>query len=200
MTLRSMLLLILGLAIMAPEGLFAQPGYMRRGGSYDDSSRSKKRSKKRRRKNDDKVARPRTAGRDKESIENYLQARLKAIKKVYRAQGNFGRRMKSSWDNFWNKVYEDRKLFEVRLARQRLNLFESLASLDRSSHPAALTDFDKLQNTQTKAFENDLRKKMAQYFSQLNTDLRDYSAKQEKDRQEFVTQANQAWKAQKAAH
>lgn len=200
MTLRSLLLFILGFAVMAPEGLFAQPGYMRRGGSYDDSSRSKKRSRKRRRKNDDKVARPRTAGGDKESIENYLQARLKAIKKVYRAQGNFGRRMKSSWDNFWNKVYEDRKLFEVRLARQRLNLFESLASLDRSSHPAALTDFDKLQNTQTKAFENDLRKKMAQYFSQLNTDLRDYSAKQEKDRQEFVTQANQAWKVQKAAH
>jgi hypothetical protein len=204
MNMRTPMLLLLGVVIAAPANLSAQPGYMRKGYSSTKSSGeqkarpAKKRRRKRKRKDVDHGA-PAKSGTDKASIESYLQTRLKELKKTNRSQGVFGRRMKIGWDKFWTQVYEDRKQFEIRMAKQRLNLFESLASLDNSFHARTIADFERLQDTQVKSFESNLKAKMADYTTTISNDLRTYGVEQEQARAEFMTAAMEAWSNQKAA-
>jgi len=133
----------------------------------------------------------------KEEIERHLQARIKTLKEFHKGQMIFGQRMNASWVKFWDKTYADRKLFDVRMARQRLNLFESLASLDVDSHAATVADFDRLQMTQIRAFESDIQKRMSSYLTQMMADLKVFTEDQEKKREEFNRSLIESWSDQK---
>lgn len=133
----------------------------------------------------------------KQEIEVHLQSRIKRLKKFHKGHMLFGRRMSASWVKFWDKIYDDRKLFDVRMARQRLNLFESLASLDPSAHRNTITDFERLQTTQVKFFESNLKKKMSEYLSQLADDLKDFTAEEEEKRKIFNRDLMDSWQSQK---
>jgi len=209
MNIRTLLMLVLGLAILAPEALFAQPGYMR-GSSYR-KGRSRSETRRERRPKKEKKARRRKAkdeegvveiqpsGSTKEDIEAYLQRRLAKLKKEHDSQQGFGRGMTAAWKKFWSDAYEERKLFEVRMARQRLNLFESLASLSPDYHAETVANFEKLQGTQIRSFEDDQLKKMAEYMTRQMGDLRNFADEQEKGYSGFVAEADAAWRAQKVS-
>lgn len=194
MNIRWLFIYVVALAA-APGSLRAQPGYGRPWGEpvRSEAKETPQAPKPSKAKEKDVPK----AGADKESIEAYLKSRLDLLEQFHKDQESFGRRMGNAWKQFWKQVYEDRKLFEVRLARQRLNLFESLASLDPASHRQTVADFDRLQATQFKSFETELKARMDHYFNQLAADLKDYAAKQEKQRAAFLVEAEEAWKKQR---
>lgn len=206
MNARAILLAILGLAVVAPDWAWSQPGYMRRGpkpaadSAAEDEKEEKPKAEKPKRPARRKVknGEPVPSGTDKASIEAYLQSRLKELKGTHKDRGVFGGKMKVGWDKFWDQLHEDRKQFEINMARQRLNLFDTLSSLDPTKHAATIRHFEQLQDTQIKGFEDDVKGRMDGYFKQLGADLREFALKQEKERMEFQSQAEAAWRAQRA--
>lgn len=138
-------------------------------------------------------------GKDKGDIEKYLKHRLAAIKTAHNQRLDFVKKDTKEWESFWNKVKDDRNLFEVRIARQRLDLFESLGSLDSREHPTTISDFERLQNNQIKAFENAQRQKMQEFFSVREKRWKEYYAGQEKDRASFAAEVDASWDQLKAA-
>ncbi|MFH2204628.1 MAG: hypothetical protein ABIJ96_16055 [Elusimicrobiota bacterium] len=223
MSFRALLLFAIGLALIMPD--FAAAQIRRRakskssaqssssGSDYDweldekeekAPKKSKKRRQKSRKSRDDKdrEEEPEDAPKkrpmsSKQDIEAHLQARIKTLQKFHRGQDLYGKRMSASWVKFWDKVYEDRKLFDVRMARQRLNLFESLASLDSVSHDETISDFERLQTTQIRAFELELKKQMHDYLTQMLDDLRGFTIEQEKVRDQFNRDLMESWRSQK---
>lgn len=194
MNTRWRLVYMIALAAAAPGSLRAQPGY---GRPFGEPARSEMKESPKAPKAKAKDKEAPKAGADKQSIEAYLKSRLDTLEEFHKDQDSFGRRMGNAWKQFWKQVYEDRKLFEVRLARQRLNLFESLASLDPAAHRQTVADFDRLQDTQFKSFEGELKARMDHYVNQLTSDLKDFAAKQEKQRAAFLAEAQDAWKKQR---
>ncbi|MFH1723120.1 MAG: hypothetical protein ABII00_00715 [Elusimicrobiota bacterium] len=205
MNIQTVLILALGLVMAAPGELFSQPGYMRKPSYREKSNEEAPEPKSRRRRREEKVEEPveepaeEPVGVSKESIEAYLQKRLNKLKKVYEDQDAFGLRRSGAWKNFWLKRYEERKLFEVRVARQRLNLFESLASLDPSYHGQTIADFERLQDNVIKSFESQQKEKMDEFFAGLTRDIEEYAKGQERIRADFLESAIEAWKSQKSA-
>jgi len=224
MNMRALFLLSLGLALIMPDLAFAQ---VRRRSSKKSTSSSdyewevdeepkkeasqrkskKKRSKKKRDEDKDKdedeeykeeeaPERPRPMS-TKADIEAHLAARIKLLQKFHRGQTLFGQRMSASWIKFWGKVYEDRKQFDAHMARQRLNLFATLTSLDQTSHGATVEDFERLQTGQIKSFEAKLRRRMDAFLGQFMNDLRDFSVDQEKKREQFNRDLMDSWRTQK---
>ena len=160
----------------------------------------KSRRKKKRSRNDDEESSPQvTVGSDKESIEAYLQSRLGEAKKNHKSQDKWGRGLTGAWSKFWTQMYDDRRKFEIRIARQRLNLFESLDSLDSSFHGQTISDFERLQTNIIKSFEAQQSQKMKDYFAVLLADLRSFQSEQEAGRVRLGREAAEAWRAQKAA-
>ena len=140
-----------------------------------------------------------TMGKDKAGIEGYLKHRLAAIKTSHKQRLDFAARDTTEWGNFWNKVKEERNLFEVRIARQRLDLFESLGSLNQKEHSTTISDFERLQTNQIKAFENDQRSKMQEFFGSREKRWREYYVAQEKDRASFAAEVDASGDQLKAA-
>lgn len=198
-------------AFLAPHCVFAQRGASTGGYSRQptkapepveeekkESKRSKKAaSKKNNSKKEDKEPQTLPVGSDKESIEAYLQRRLSDSKKLNRDQEQWGRGMAAAWGKFWTQMYEDRKSFEIRIARQRLNLFESLDSLDPAFHGQTISDFERLQGNIMKSFESQQQTKMRDYFSVLFSDLKSFQSEQEAARVRMGQEAMDAWSAQK---
>lgn len=139
------------------------------------------------------------SGANKQAIEVYLKGRLNKLMKTYQAQGAFGRRLNGAWDAYWKKVYEDRNRFEVRVARNRLDLFESLGSLDAGAHGSAIADYERLQTNLWRSFEDKQKEEMAAFFNKVLSDVKEFSVEQEKRRQEFMTEATDSWQAQKSS-
>lgn len=164
----------------------------------DKKDKSDKKSKRKKGKKAEEEAKI-VVGTDKESIEAYLQQRLGEAKKMHREQDKWGRGMTTAWANFWTQMYEDRKAFEIRIARQRLNLFESLDSLDPAFHSQTIADFERLQSNIIKSFESQQHQKMQDYFAVLFSDLKNFQGQQETMREQLASDAMAAWKAQKAA-
>lgn len=142
---------------------------------------------------------PGNMGKDKAGIEGYLKHRLAAIKTSHKQRIDFASRDQTEWGNFWNKVKEERNLFEVRIARQRLDLFESLGSLNQKEHSTTISDFERLQTNQIRAFENDQRAKMQEFFSGREKRWKEYYNAQEKDRASFAAEVDASWDQLKAA-
>lgn len=204
---RRFAVLILALAVVAPEILFAQPGYMRGAGSkkkepveaYEEEPEAKKeKPAPKARKSASKDDKEAVAGTTKESIEAYLQKRLERLKGVHDNQESFGKGFGSAWKKFWSDLFEERKLFEVRMARQRLNLFESLSSLSPSYHAGTISDFERLQSNQIKSFEDAQKAKMDEYFAKQLSDIKTFAMEQESIRLEFMNSAIKSWQAQKS--
>lgn len=138
-------------------------------------------------------------GKDKAGIESYLKHRLAVIKSSHKQRLDFAGRDTAGWGKFWNKVKEERNLFEVRIARQRLDLFESLGSLNQKEHSTTISDFERLQTNQIKAFENDQRQQMQAFFAARDKRWREYYLAQEKDRAGFAADVDASWDQLKAA-
>src|SRR5688572_13348374 len=119
MKLSSRLVFAAAAAVLLPALSAAQPGYMRRGGAAaeeDASEEAPKRSKRAKPAEAEPEAAhglPARSGTDKDSIEAYLQARLKALKQAERGQASFGKQFGSGWEKFWSQIHEDRKQFEI---------------------------------------------------------------------------------------
>lgn len=137
-------------------------------------------------------------GKDKGDIEKYLKHRIAALKTSHKSRLDFVAKDAKEWGEFWSKVKDERQLFEVRIARQRLDLFESLGSLDQKEHPTTISDFERLQSNQIKAFENSQKGKMSDFFAARDKRWKDYYSSQEKDRVSFAAEVDASWDQLKA--
>lgn len=144
------------------------------------------------------AGKPTSMGRDKAEIEAYLKQRLADIRAGNKAQGDFSAAEAVVWDEFWSKVKEERELFEVRVAKQRLNVFESLDSLERSEHGKTIADFERMQSNVLKSFENAQKAKMTAFFAAAAQRTKDFAARQEKERAAFAADAEAGWRTLKA--
>ncbi|MBI4348664.1 MAG: hypothetical protein HY553_17635 [Elusimicrobia bacterium] len=142
---------------------------------------------------------PSHMGKDKAGIESYLKHRLATIKALHKQRVDFAARDVKEWNAYWDKVKEERNLFEVRIARQRLDLFDSLSSLNPKEHSTTISDFERLQTNQIRAFENDQKQKMQDFFASRDKRWREYYSAQEKDRASFAAEVNASWDQLKAA-
>lgn len=134
----------------------------------------------------------------KAMVEEYLRDRLVIAQKNYHDQKSFGSKMSDSWEKFFAGIFEDRKRFETSIARQRLNLFETLSSVGPSYHSQAVGDFERMQTTMLKSFEASQKQKMDDFFGRMLDDVKSYAADQEKKRIELVNVSMDAWKDQKS--
>lgn len=141
---------------------------------------------------------PSSMGRDKAEIEAYLKQRLADIRAGNKAQSDFSAAEALVWEEFWSKVKEERELFEVRVAKQRLNVFESLDSLERSEHSKTIADFERMQSNVLKSFENAQKAKMTAFFAAAAQRTKDFAARQEKERAAFAADAEAGWRTLKA--
>jgi hypothetical protein len=137
-------------------------------------------------------------GKDKTEIEAYLKQRVATIRAANKAQSDFNSAENQLWLEFWNKVKDERELFEVRVAKQRLNVFESLDSLEPSEHGKTIADFERMQSNVLRSFETAQRTKMASFFASQTERLKAFSAKQEKDRSDFAEEAEASWRQLKS--
>lgn len=132
-------------------------------------------------------------GVDKKRFESYLKERLQKVNEHHKARMNFFAKETETWNLFFNRVRDERRLFEIRITRQTLDLFESLASLDPRDHPLAVGDFERMHQTVVKAFETQQREKMTEFFFARDTRWKDFSAEQERERGEFLAEAQAGW-------
>lgn len=131
-------------------------------------------------------------------VEEYLRDRLVIAQKNYHDQKAFGSKMSERWEKFFAEVFDDRKRFETSIARQRLNLFETLSSVGPSYHSQAVGDFERMQTTMLKSFEASQKQKMDEFFGRMLDDVKSYSLEQDRKRVELVDVSMEAWKEQKS--
>jgi len=141
---------------------------------------------------------PTSMGKDKAEIEAYLKQRLADIRAGNKAQGEFNAEESKRWLEFWSKVKEERELFEVRVAKQRLNVFESLDSLEPSEHGKTIADFERMQSNVLRSFETAQKSKMTAFFAAQAERTKAFAAKQEKDRADFAADAEASWRQLKS--
>jgi hypothetical protein len=137
-------------------------------------------------------------GRDKAGIEAYLKDRLAVIRSRHKAQEDFNNDEAELWQEFWNKSKEERELFEVRISKQRLNVFESLDSLDQAEHGMIIADFERMQSNVLKSFETAQKTKMTTFFASQAERLKAFAAQQQKDRVSFAEDAEASWRQLKS--
>ena len=137
------------------------------------------------------------AGVDKKRFESYLKDRLSKINDHHKARMDFMAQESDTWSSFWSKVRDERKIFEIRITRQTLDLFESLASLDARDQPVTIADFEKMQANVIKSFEMQQKTKMAEFFMARDQRWREFGAGQEKEREDFVAEAAMDWQHSK---
>lgn len=138
------------------------------------------------------------SGVDKKRFESYLKDRLSKINDHHKARMDFMAQENDTWNSFWSKVRDERKIFEIRITRQTLDLFESLASLDAHDQPVTIADFEKMQANVIKSFEMQQKQKMAEFFTARDARFREFAGGQEKEREEFVAEAAMDWQHSKA--
>lgn len=131
-------------------------------------------------------------------LEEYLRKRQAQLERDHKARMDFMARETELWTGFWNKVFEERSLFEVRIARQRLDTLESLASLDGKDRESALSDFEKLQFTQIKSFEDKQQRKTQGFFAERQARWKDFEIEAEQGRAACANDAYTQWQSQRA--
>ena len=136
---------------------------------------------------------------DKKRFEAYLKDRLAKINEHHQARMDFLAKEADTWNSFWSKVRDERKVFEIRITRQTLDLFESLASLDPHDQPTTIADFEKMQANVVKSFETQQKQKMAEFFAARDQRWKDFAAEQEQEREQFLAEAASDWQQSKQA-
>lgn len=142
-------------------------------------------------------AKKRRASDGKGMVEEYLRDRLTVAQKNHHEQKAFGAKVTERWDKFFAELYDDRKRFETSIARQRLNLFETLSSVGPGYREQAVSDFERMQGTMLKSFDGSQKQKMDEFFGRLLDDYRSYFVDQERKRSELVQSSVEAWKDQR---
>lgn len=138
-------------------------------------------------------------GVDKKRFESYLKERLSKINEHHKERMDFLAKEADTWNSFWTKVRDERKLFEIRQTRQTLDLFESLASLDPRDHGTTISDFEKMQANVVRSFDMGQKQKMAEFFAARDARWKEFIAGQEQERAEFLAEAASDWQRSKAA-
>jgi hypothetical protein len=134
---------------------------------------------------------------DKKRFEAYLKDRLSKINDHHQERMDFLAKEADTWNSFWSKVRDERKVFEIRITRQTLDLFESLASLDPKDHATTIADFEKMQGNVVKSFEMQQKLKMTEFFAAREARWKDFAAAQETERTDFLAQASADWQQSK---
>ncbi|MFA5138804.1 MAG: hypothetical protein WC728_06170 [Elusimicrobiota bacterium] len=189
---------VLCAAVLPLSGTLLAQDYMGESDSASRKSDSPKPEKKAKKMIQDDAVEPgqKTDG-DRKNINAYLKVRLKQLEDSHRAQEIFGRRMSKAWDDFWTRCYNSRKDFDVSIARNRLNHMQTLATLDPEYHKQMTSKFEDLQSVQLQSFEKSQKKDLAEFFTQLQNDVKAFQAEQDKWLTSFMTEATQAWLEQK---
>jgi hypothetical protein len=132
-------------------------------------------------------------------MKSYLNNRLNQYKHLYEEQRTFGKKMNSDWQEFWKKIFDERNIFEVRMAKQRLNVLDSLGSLSQAAHSQTISDFERLESNQIKSFETSQKDAISSFVNKFESDLKMFFADQERQRSEFVSMSLSSWDALKKA-
>ncbi|MDE2511089.1 MAG: hypothetical protein KGL74_08200 [Elusimicrobia bacterium] len=141
---------------------------------------------------------PRATAEDgKKRIEAYLAQRTKKLQDAYAARQEFSSRENLLWEEFWGKDRDARKTFELRTARQMVDLFSTLETLDPKDHASTIADFEHLRATMVKSFEAQQKQKMQEFFAARQARWNEFAAAQEKDRAAFAADADAAWQDDK---
>ncbi len=130
-------------------------------------------------------------------VEEYLRDRLTVAQKNHHDQKAFGSKVSERWEKFFAQLYDDRKRFETSIARQRLNLFETMTSVGPGYRDQAISDFERMQGTMLKSFEGSQKQKMDEFFGRLLEDYKSYFLEQDRKRSELVASSVEAWKDQR---
>lgn len=138
-----------------------------------------------------------TAADGKKRVEDYLAARTKKLSDAHAARLEFSAHENLLWEEFWGKVRDARKTFELRTARQAVDLFSTLETLDAKDHASTIADFEKLRATMVKSFEAQQKQKMQEFFAARDARWKAFADQQEKDRVAFAAEAEAAWQADK---
>jgi hypothetical protein len=138
------------------------------------------------------------AAPEKKRFENYLKARLAKINDNHGVRQSFMKKEGETWENFWSKVRDERKLFEQRQTQQMLSTFQSLTSLEPAQRAAPVADFERMQGGVIKSFEAQQRAKMIEFFAARDAAWKEFAAAQEAEREEFVAAAAADWQRRKA--
>ena len=134
----------------------------------------------------------------KTRVEAYLAQRTKKLQDAYAARLVFSSREALLWEEFWGKDRDARKTFELRTARQAVDLFSTLETLDPKDHASTIADYEKLRGTMVKAFETQQKQKILDFFSARETRWNQFADAQERDRVAFAAEAETAWQDDKA--
>lgn len=137
------------------------------------------------------------AGLDKSRFEKYLKDRVAKIKEAHNARMGFFANEEKIWKTFWEKVRDERQVFEVRVTRQTLDIFESLASLDPKDHPTTIANFERMHGDMMRSFEQQQRQKMNDFFADREARWKEFAADQEKERTDFIAEAQSGWQDNK---
>ncbi len=138
-------------------------------------------------------------GIDKKRFEDYLKDRVAKIKAAQDARMKFFAQEEDGWKTFWVKIADERKKFEVRMTRQMLDMFESLASLDPKDHAETVANFERMQGDFMKSFEAQQKQKIQDFFAGQQQRWADFAADQEKERSDFMAEAQAGWEDNKTA-
>jgi hypothetical protein len=138
-----------------------------------------------------------TVADGKKRVEAYLAERTKKLADAHAARLEFSSHETLLWEEFWGKVRDARKTFELRTARQAVDLFSTLETLDPKDHASTVADFEKLRGTMVKSFEAQQKQKMQDFFAARDARWRQFVDAQEKDRVAFAAEAEAAWQGDK---
>ena len=133
----------------------------------------------------------------KTRVEKYLAQRTKKLQDAHAARLAFSSRETLLWEEFWAKDQEARKTFELRTARQTVDLFSTLETLDPKDHASTINDYEKLRGTMVKAFEAQQKQKMQDFFAGREARWLQFASGQESDRAAFAADADVAWQDDK---
>ena len=134
----------------------------------------------------------------KKRVEDYLAQRTKKLQDAHAARLAFSSRETLLWEEFWGKDQEARKTFELRTARQAVDLFSTLETLDPKDHASTIADYEKLRGTMVKSFETQQKQKMTDFFAARESRWLQFAAGQESDRAAFAADADTAWQDDKS--
>jgi hypothetical protein len=130
---------------------------------------------------------------DKKRFEAYVKRRLGKIDAQHQARMDFMAAESRTWSDFWGKVRDQRRLFEIRLSRQTLDFFDSLSSINSADRDAAIDDFERLQSNVINAFEAQQRQKLDDFFAARDKRWQAFVAQQETERAKFMAEAPADW-------
>jgi hypothetical protein len=130
-------------------------------------------------------------------LENYLAERTKKFQLAHASRMEFSGHETLVWEEYWGKVREARKTFELRTARQTVDLFSTLETLEPKDHASTIADYEKLRGTMVKSFETQEKQKMQEFFVARETRWKQFAEAQERDRVAFAAEAEAAWQNDK---